>query len=252
MSFFPHPHLSCISQKLCPEVGSQTISNLLNKATLNPCANPRSTILLDLCVSSLRRSHATLPCAAPNLTGDPWREPMHHVCIPRMHARAAHTCADVACHTTHAIWPWVQQTITPCGARTFKLRTRGPTPCPLGQGGCCARIGLRNQRPNINVTELYIHINIYTCTCIYICIYIYIYMHMYIHIYIYIYIYCQRPLYLKDTEVIVSVQVRLKTHPWPAARFSLSGSSRARARSAPARKSLAVHIYLSPKWSQVL
>ncbi len=26
---------------------------------------------------------------------------------------------------------------TPCGTRTRNLRIRSPTPCPLGQGGCC-------------------------------------------------------------------------------------------------------------------
>ena len=27
---------------------------------------------------------------------------------------------------------------TPCGTRTRNLRIRSPTPCPLGQGGCCS------------------------------------------------------------------------------------------------------------------
>ena len=51
--------------------------------------------------------------------------------------------------STHQIWvqtlnrmfksgrTCVSQRITPCGTRTRNLRIRSPTPCPLGQGGCC-------------------------------------------------------------------------------------------------------------------
>jgi hypothetical protein len=34
---------------------------------------------------------------------------------------------------------------TPCGTRTRNLRIRSPTPCPLGQGGCCVQFTLQNQ-----------------------------------------------------------------------------------------------------------
>ena len=42
----------------------------------------------------------------------------------------------------HCIWyhfdPAPSQKVnTPCGTRTRNLRIRSPTPCPLGQGGCC-------------------------------------------------------------------------------------------------------------------
>ena len=31
--------------------------------------------------------------------------------------------------------------VTPCGTRARNLRIRGPTPCPLGQGGMCLLAG---------------------------------------------------------------------------------------------------------------
>ena len=41
--------------------------------------------------------------------------------------------------------------VTPCGMRTRNLRIRGPTPCPLGQGGCDARNRSWNHKRSIHV-----------------------------------------------------------------------------------------------------
>ena len=61
---------------ICVELGARRPVLALPSA-----AQPSDKHDLDVCVSSLRRGHANLPCIVPMLTDDPRREPYHRITV---------------------------------------------------------------------------------------------------------------------------------------------------------------------------